>query len=108
MIAKDPRRADAWLYRAAAHKALSNSRQALADVAQALELKPGDPEALLLRGNVKVLSGDAKGARDDWKLVVRTAPDSGSARAARGNLEGLVRAGAAGGAAPAPKAKPAQ
>lgn len=95
VIAKDPTRADAWLYRASAHKALSNTRQALADVAQALELKPGDPEALLLRGNVKALSGDAKGARDDWKLVARIAPDSAPARVARSNLAGLERAGVA-------------
>jgi tetratricopeptide (TPR) repeat protein len=109
VIAKDPKRADAWLYRAAAHKALSNNRQALADVAQALELKPGDPEALLLRGNLKALIGDAKGARDDWKLVMRVAPDSGPARVARSNLEGMERAGAAPNEpAPAPKAKPAQ
>lgn len=106
VLAKDPKRADAWLYRAAAHKALSNTRQALADVAQALELKPGDPEALLLRGNVKALAGDAKGARDDWTLVARLAPDSGPGRSARSNLQGMERAGAAPKDAPAPKAKP--
>lgn len=93
VLAKDPQRADAWLYRAAAHKALSNTRQALADVAQALELKPGDPEALLLRGNIKALAGDVKGARDDWKLVDRVAPESNPARVARSNLAGLERAG---------------
>ncbi|HYG91703.1 MAG TPA: tetratricopeptide repeat protein [Azospirillum sp.] len=103
VIAKDPKRADAWLYRAAAHKALSNNRQALADIARALELKPDDPEALLLRANIKALSGDAKGAQEDWRRVVSTAPDTHSARLARSNLEAMERAGTADKAPSAPK-----
>lgn len=91
-LAKDPRRADAYLYRASAHKALSNHRQAMADIGRALELRPGDPEAILLRGNVKAESGDLAGAKDDWALVRRIAPDSGSARAAAINLERVTRA----------------
>lgn len=86
-LAADPKRADAYLYRAAAHKALSNHRQALADIDRALELKPGDPETILLRGNVKALSGSVNAAREDWALVKRLAPDSAFARAATVNLD---------------------
>lgn len=85
-----PDRADAYLYRAAAHKALSNHRQAIADVGRALELKPGDPEAVLLRGNIKAAAGDLKAAGDDWRLVVRLAPDGAPGRSARVNLDHLA------------------
>ncbi|WP_211100179.1 hypothetical protein [Azospirillum halopraeferens] len=103
-IAADPRRADAWLYRAAAHKALSHYARADADVARALELRPNDPEAVLLRANVKALSGDLRGARDDWALVRRLDPDGTAARAAAANLQ---RTAAAAAPAPAPAPAPA-
>jgi tetratricopeptide (TPR) repeat protein len=95
-IARDPRRADAFVYRAAARKALSQYREALNDVAHALELKPNDPETVLLRGNIKAAAGDLKGARDDWKLVRRLAPEGRPAKAAADNLARLDKAEAAG------------
>ncbi len=90
-IARDPGRADAYLYRAAAHKALANDRQAAADVDRTLELRPGDPEALLLRGNIKAQGGNLAGAREDWTLIRRLAPDSAVARSAGVNLERVAR-----------------
>ncbi len=90
-LAKDPRRADAYLYRAAAHKALANDRQAIVDIDRALELRPNDPEALLLRGNIKAQTGNLPGAKDDWKLVQRLAPDANVAKTAAANLERAAR-----------------
>lgn len=86
-LAKDPKRADAYLYRAGAHKALANNRQAIADIDQALQLKPNDPDAILLRGNIKAQIGNIAGAKDDWQLVQRLAPDTGAARTAQINLD---------------------
>ncbi|CCD00281.1 FeoA family protein [Azospirillum baldaniorum] len=60
-LKKDPRRPEAYLYRAAAHKALANDRQAVADIDRALELRPGDPDALLLRATIKAQAGQSAG-----------------------------------------------
>ncbi|HYH19500.1 MAG TPA: hypothetical protein VD995_12865 [Azospirillum sp.] len=103
-IAHDSTRPEAFLYRAAARKALSQYREALHDVARALELKPNDPETVLMRGNIKAVSGDLKGARDDWKLVRRLAPEGRPAKAAADNLARLDKAeGGAPQKAPEPK-----
>lgn len=90
VIARDAGRADAYLYRAAAHKALSNLPMAMDDVNHALELRPGDGEALVLRGAIKAAAGKADAAKADWELVVAREPDSAAARTARTNLQRLT------------------
>lgn len=85
-IGRDAGRADAYLYRAAAHKALSNLPMALDDVNRALELRPGDGEALVLRGAIKAAAGKPDAAKADWDLVLSREPDSSAARTARTNL----------------------
>jgi len=91
-IARDAGRADAYLYRAAAHKALSNLPMAMDDVNHALELRPGDGEALVLRGAIKAAAGKTEAARADWELVLSREPDSSAARTARTNLQRLAPA----------------
>lgn len=86
VVKRAPKRADGYLYRAGAYKNLEKHDLALADIAKALELKPNDPEALLLRGNLRALKGDAAAARDDWQRVTRLDPDTATARAAAANL----------------------
>jgi regulator of sirC expression with transglutaminase-like and TPR domain len=50
---------------------------------------PGDPDALLERGAIRHLSADDAGARTDWIDVLKKAPESPAAEAARANLEAL-------------------
>lgn len=105
-----PRRADIYLYRAQAYQALNQLDQALADTDHVLTLKPGDGEALVLRGTLHALSGDATGARLDWREVIRKEPDSANGKVAARRLSRLNQAPAAppggtGGTAPVP-AKP--
>lgn len=99
-LKKDPRRAEAYLYRAAAHKALANDRQAVADIDRALELRPGDPDALLLRATIKAQTGNLPGAREDWSQIVRNTPNSAAAKTAQANLDRSAKA-----PAPAPAGK---
>lgn len=86
-----PQRAEPHLYRAAAYKALGQPRAALEDLERALELRPDDPQALLLRGNLKAESGDWVGAEADWTLAARLDKDGGFGRSASDNLEKLRR-----------------
>lgn len=86
VVKRAPKRAEGYLYRAGAYRGLEKHDLALADVAKALELKPNDPEALLLRGNLRALKGEVAAARDDWRSVTRLDPDTTTARAAATNL----------------------
>ena len=56
---------------------------------QSLRLKPGDAEALVLRGKLRATMGDAAGARLDWREVVRRDPDAPVGRAAAAALRRL-------------------
>jgi Tfp pilus assembly protein PilF len=62
-------RADAFILRARAHRALGDLVSARNDVNAALNLEPENAEALLERGQVRQDSGDIKGARADWLRV---------------------------------------
>ena len=81
------RRPDAYAFRAAAHRYLDNLELALADVEKALALQPSHAEALLERGILRRLRDDDDGAREDWLGVLRGAPKSPTADAARSYLE---------------------
>ena len=62
---------------------------ALVDVERALALRPNHAEGLLERGILHRLRDNKAGARQDWLKVLRVAPDSPAANAARQNLENM-------------------
>lgn len=82
-----PTRADAFVYRATAYRYLDSADLALADVERALELDPGNPQALFERGVLRRLGGDAVGARKDWIDAIAIAPGTETARMAQTNIE---------------------
>ena len=59
---------------------------AVDDISRAIVIAPGNVNALLERGNIKMLQGDKIGAAADWRLVVATNSRSRAATAARANL----------------------
>ncbi|MFN6954767.1 MAG: hypothetical protein ACK4PG_08230 [Acetobacteraceae bacterium] len=94
VLAADPRRAEAWAFRAAALRRMDRAADALAAADHALALDPDHAEALLERGILRQAAGDAEGARGDWLRLLRVAPDSAAADLAAQNLE-LLDAGPA-------------
>ncbi len=80
---------DAYVFRAAAYRLLDKLEFALADVEKALALRPYHPDGLLERGILRRLRQNDGGARNDWLSVIRLAPDSPAAVAARRNLESM-------------------
>lgn len=91
-MALAPTRADPYVYRAAAYKALGQLHAAREDLERALELRPDDPQALLLRGNLKAEAGDWPGAEADWTLATRADKENnGYGRSAAANLEKMRR-----------------
>ncbi|HLY58750.1 MAG TPA: hypothetical protein VKS60_24525 [Stellaceae bacterium] len=80
---------DIYAYRAAAYRLMGDLKDAAADADRAVQRGATLPEAWLERANVRRLSGDSVGARQDWLQVIRLAPTSAAADAARQNLETL-------------------
>ena len=80
-------RADILTYRASAFRHADSLDMARSNVERALELDAENPEALLELGNLRRLQGDDDDAREVWMALIRTAPDSPAAEAARRNLE---------------------
>ncbi len=95
LLTLDGDRADAWVLRASARHAESRRAEASADIAHALAVYPGYPEALVERGTMKLEAGDAAGARADWEKVVRSSPNGDAGAAARQHLAELDAATAA-------------
>lgn len=81
-----PARADAYAFRASAYRRLSSPELAVADADQALALDPDNAEGLLERGHLYRMQGDEVAARAAWQRLLRVAPDSPAADAARRNL----------------------
>ena len=71
-----PNKAEPYLYRSGAYRALGNQSKAMEDVDHALALEPSNPEALLLRGNLRAADGNQDGARADWQMVTKVDPDT--------------------------------
>ena len=86
-LLKTPGHPDALAFRAAAFRFLNDRAAARADTDAALAHDPAHPEALLERGILKRLAGDTNGARADWIKLLEVAPETGTADAARTNLE---------------------
>ena len=89
VIELTPDDADALVYRATAYRYLDAPALADDDVERALAGHPDHPGALLERGNLRRMRGDDAAARQDWLSVIRLAPDSEAAEAARRNIETL-------------------
>lgn len=85
----DPDLTEAYTFRAAAHRYLEEPDAAATDIDRALALDSLNPDALLERGILRRLKGDAAGARADWLLVIEVAPGTAAATNAQGNLQAL-------------------
>lgn len=86
-VARAPNRPDAHSFKASALRHLNRPDEARAAAEKALALDPQHVEALLERGILKRMAGDDTGAREDWMTVLRRAPTSAAADAARADLE---------------------
>jgi tetratricopeptide (TPR) repeat protein len=84
-----PGRADALTYRASAWRQLGDLHRARSDVDAALAASPNDVAGLLERGIIRLLDGDTAGAGADWRKIVKDAPGSSEAEAAKANLARL-------------------
>jgi lipoprotein NlpI len=65
-----------YVQRAEIDRARSDPAASLADLAPALQRKPGDPELLAMRGQSRLESGDSAGAYADLSAASRAAPDN--------------------------------
>lgn len=86
-ISADPKRVDAYTFRASAYRYLDELGKAKADVEAALLLAPDDPVALLERGILFRLGGNDDAARADWLRVLEIDPEGEAGRLARINIE---------------------
>ena len=91
-VVLDADRAEAWVLRAAAQRRLERLNPAEDSITTALRLAPRNVEALLERGILRQLRGEAEAARRDWERVMELAPDSAAADLAAQNLA-LMEAG---------------
>jgi tetratricopeptide (TPR) repeat protein len=91
-VVMDADRVEAWIWRAAAQRRLEQLRPAEDSITAALRLAPRNVEALLERGILRQLRGEAEAARRDWERVLELAPDSPAADLAAQNLA-LIEAG---------------
>ena len=82
-IKKDPLFGDALLFSAIAKRNLKDFVGALADINAALMLLPNLPAALLERGIIFNLVGQAENAATDWKKIIEVAPNSAEAHSAK-------------------------
>jgi tetratricopeptide (TPR) repeat protein len=89
VIDREPANGDALVLRATAYRQLGSVALATDDVERALASNPDHPDALLERGILRQLANDGDGARQDWQRLIRLAPKSEAAQAARENLENL-------------------
>lgn len=83
----DPERVDVLIYRATAYRYLEAWELAAADLERALSLSPGNPNALLERGQLRRAQGDLDAARQDFLAVLRFDAEGPLADAARLAIE---------------------
>ena len=89
VIDQNSQHAGALVLRATAWRRLENLELAADDIDRVVARHPGNADALLERGNIRVLRGDRDGAAADWETVIRVDPRSPAADAARENLARL-------------------
>lgn len=85
-------RPELYVLRASARHALGNKTGARSDLDRALQISPGDPDALLERGSMKAEAGDGGGAVSDWNAVIAAAPSSDAAQSARQYIQNATAA----------------
>lgn len=66
---RDPNNAEAWRDLARAHMRAGRPSDALVAIDRAAALRPGAPDVVLLRGQIRMMSGDRPGARADAASV---------------------------------------
>lgn len=81
--------AEIFVLRASAYRNLERPEEAAADLQRAFELTPDDREALLERGNLRLMMDDVAGAGADWRRLMALYPESPAAVVAGRNLERL-------------------
>src|SRR3546814_2239872 len=89
-LAADPKHVEALVLRASAYRYVDAPDFALENVERALAIAPDHPGALLERGILRRLKGDAAGARADWLRLLDRHPGTPAADAAQRNLELLA------------------
>lgn len=85
----DPKRAEALVFRASAHRQIDALDLAEDDITKALRLAPSDPDALMELAMILRGKGDADGARRAWRAVLKVAPNTSHADVARKHLADL-------------------
>ena len=75
--------------RASAYRYVDTLDLAMEDANRALQLEPDNPEALLERGIIHRLQGNAAAARQDWLTLIRLHDGRPAAEDAKRNLEML-------------------
>ena len=102
----DPKNVDASTDLAVAYYYSNRTDEALKQFDYSLKLNPSHTKTLLNQGIVLAFGKrDLKGATDAWEKLVKIAPNSPEAQAARQGLQGIAAAAGRGGApAPAPGA----
>lgn len=89
LAARDPL---AWLLSATLARRMDDLGRARADIAEAKQRSPDDASVALEAGNIAILSGDEKTAKEEWARVLSLAPDSEQSTAARSMLSQLDEA----------------
>jgi tetratricopeptide (TPR) repeat protein len=74
-LAEDPEYAWGWRQVAYWHDDLGEHRECLEAADRLVQLSPGDPHALGLRGEAKRVLNDHRGARDDFQLAFEIDPN---------------------------------
>ncbi len=89
-----PDNAQAWLLSATLSRREKNFTEAQTQIERAAQISPRDAEIGLEAGVIAILSGRDAAARKSWQSVIATAPDSDSAKTAKGYLAQLDNGGA--------------
>jgi tetratricopeptide (TPR) repeat protein len=82
-----PERADLYVYRGSAYRYVDAPTMARENLERALKIDSDNVEALFELGALARIQGDTAAARERWMAVIRRAPGSGLAQAARENLQ---------------------
>lgn len=91
-LAAQPDDFDGWMRLARARTVLRELPEARTALAQALRLRPADPEALFLAGQAAAAGGDKPAALDHWKRLLALLPSgSDDARAVEAAISKLEK-----------------
>lgn len=80
---------EVYLLRATAWREVGTAELAMEDIQHAAALEPNDAGVLLERGRIRKLANDTTGAQNDFLAVLKRAPGTDAAAAARHEIEAL-------------------